>query len=62
MGEPRHEGFRKRRVRAERLHHDRFRIDPNSRLRGGDRIAVIGFGKEGGFGEELALAGRMKDH
>ena len=41
---------------------DRFRIDPNSRLRGGNGIAVVGFGKERGFGEELAPARRVEDH
>ena len=53
---------RERRVRAHRLHHDLLRIDPNARWRGGDGIAVIGIGKKGGFGEELAPAGGMKDH
>ena len=32
------------------------------RRRGGDGIAVIGIGEQGGFGEELAPAGGMKDH
>jgi hypothetical protein len=33
-----------------------------SALRGGDGIAVIGFGKQRGFGEELAPARGTQDH
>jgi hypothetical protein len=54
--------FSERRVRAERFHHDRFWIDPNTRLRCGYGIAVVGVGKERGFGEELAPMRCIEDH
>lgn len=47
---------------SERLHYRWFGINPNPRLRCCNGIAVIGFGKQRGFSEELAAARRMEDH
>lgn len=61
-GESRHERLGQCRVRAESVDYNLFLINPDTRLRGGDGIAVIGFGKQGGFSEEFALARGMQDH
>jgi hypothetical protein len=43
MGEAGHERCCKHQVGSERLHHFRLRVNPNSRRRSGDGIAVVGF-------------------
>jgi len=58
----RHERFGELGVRAERVHHGFLGIHPNTRLCGGNGIAVIGVGKEGGFGEELAPTSGAQNH
>jgi len=50
------------RVRAESVDYSHFLIDQDTRLRGGDGIAMIGVGKQRGFGEEFAPTRGMQDH
>jgi hypothetical protein len=62
MSKSRHECFGQSRVRAKSVDYNLFLVDPNTRLCGGDRIAVIGVGKQRGFSEELATTRGMQDY
>lgn len=62
MGEAGHESCCEHRVGSERLHHLRLRVNPNSRRRGRDGIAVVGFREQRGLRKELASARGMEDH
>ena len=62
MSKSRHERLGQCRVRVESVDYNLFLVDPDNRLRGGDGIAMIGVGKQGGFGEELATTRGMQDH
>ncbi len=62
MREARHERLGERGVRAHCLHYGRLGIDPDPGWRGGDCVAVVILGKEGGFGKELTPARGMENH